>query len=63
MPTKQCHSPTSSTRIELLATAVADLQYTLARIQGKDQEEDVLCSRKKGRTRSQIIKYFQGKFL
>lgn len=39
MQTKECSSPSSSTRIESLATIVADLQYTLKEIQGKDLDE------------------------
>ena len=35
VPIKECHSPLSSTRIKSL---VADLQQTLKRIQGRDQE-------------------------
>ena len=38
LPTKECHLPSGSTRIESLTTAVADLQHTLKRIQGAAQE-------------------------
>lgn len=37
LPTEECHSLPSSTRIESLATALTDLQYTLEKIQGADQ--------------------------
>ena len=38
--------PSSSSKIRSLATAVADLEYTLKGIQGKDQDE-ALCVLKK----------------
>ena len=44
LPTKECHLPSGSTRIESLTTAVADLQHTLKRIQGAAQEWGALCS-------------------
>ena len=53
MPTKNDHSPSASTRVRSLATAVADLQYTLKVVQGQDHEWGTLCSGKKtGRTDS-----------
>ena len=61
MPTKKCHWPSSSTRIESLATAVADLQHVLKGVQGGDLEWGSLCSGKTGRTGLQIVRYFQKK--
>ena len=43
MYNKERCQPSSSIRTKLLATAVADLQYTLKGIQGEDQDE-VLCA-------------------
>ena len=47
--TKEWYLPSSSTRIEPLATAVADFR-TLRGVQGEDQEKGAVCSGKAGRT-------------
>ena len=52
--------PSSSIRIESLATAIADF-HTLKGIQGEDQEKGTLRSGKTGRTSLQIDT-FRGKF-
>ena len=38
VPFKECCSPSSSIRIESLATALADLQHLLKEVQVRDQE-------------------------
>ena len=43
MPTKNGHLPSTCTRLKSLATAVADLQYSL-KFQCGDQECGTLCS-------------------
>ena len=62
LSTKECCSPHGSTRIESLATAVADL-HTVKGVQGRDQEWGTLCSGKTGRADFQIVRYFQEKIL
>lgn len=54
MPTKKCHSPSGSRRIESLATAAADLPQPLKRFQGGDQERGTRCSGKNCQDRLQI---------
>ena len=38
MPTKNCHLPSTSTKMKSLATAIADLQHSLKGVQGRYQE-------------------------
>ena len=38
LPTKECHSPSGSTRIMSVAPAAADLQHPLKAVQGGDQK-------------------------
>ena len=55
MASKECFSPLGSTKIESVATAVADFQHSLKGVQGRDQEWGILCSGKTGRRGLQMI--------
>ena len=44
--TKNCHSPSSSVRMQSLASVAADLQHPLKEVQGGDQEPGTLLQEK-----------------
>ena len=51
LPTKNCHLPSGSVRIMLLATVVSDLQNHLKGVQSRDGEWGTLCSGKNWQNR------------
>ena len=58
--TKECHLPSGSTGIKSLATAVADLQHALKRLQDTVRNEALYALGKLTEKAFRIVRFFSG---